>query len=96
MRIKKARLEKLMEKLQLFHECEKVICCADQEVGSRSLLSYMEDLKAQVVSWSLESKANYQYVIRDRVQSHTSLTALLPSGEIDFTLHYIAFALLGS
>ncbi len=52
--------EKLKEKMLLFRNCDKVICCADQVVESRPLLSYMKDLKAQIIDWSLERKATYQ------------------------------------
>jgi len=80
--------EKLGEKLLLFRNCDKVICCADQVVGSRPLLSFMEDLKAKVIDWSLERKATYQYVIEKRLQSHTYLTAILPEGQVNFTLPF--------
>jgi len=80
--------EKLGEKLLLFRNCDKVICCADQVVGSRPLLSFMEDLKAKVIDWSLERKATYQYVIEKRLQSHTTLTAMLPEGQVNFTLPF--------
>ena len=80
--------EKLKEKLLLFRDCDKVICCADQVVGSRPLLSFMEDLKAEVIDWSLEGKATYQYVIEERIQSHTTLTVLLPEGQVNVTLPF--------
>jgi len=64
---------KLKEKLKLFRGCQKVICRADISIGSRSLRSYLEDLQTEIVDWSLEGAARYQYRIIGRSSSQTSM-----------------------
>ncbi|MCK4751685.1 MAG: bifunctional UDP-N-acetylmuramoyl-tripeptide:D-alanyl-D-alanine ligase/alanine racemase, partial [Bacteroidales bacterium] len=80
--------EKLKEKLVLFRDCTRVICCSDQVVGSTSVLSYMEDLQVKTVDWSLNGEATYQYIKKERSQSHTSLTAIVPVGRFSFKLPF--------
>ena len=80
--------EKLKEKLVLFRDCTRVICCSDQVVGSTSVLSYMEDLQVKTVDWSLNGEATYQYIKKERNQSYTSLTAIVPVGRFSFKLPF--------
>ncbi|MCK4989816.1 MAG: alanine racemase, partial [Bacteroidales bacterium] len=80
--------EKLKEKLVLFRDCTRVICCSDQVVGSTSVLSYIEDLQVKTVDWSLNGEATYQYIKKERSQSHTSLTAIVPVGRFSFKLPF--------
>ncbi|MEN8226523.1 MAG: bifunctional UDP-N-acetylmuramoyl-tripeptide:D-alanyl-D-alanine ligase/alanine racemase [Bacteroidota bacterium] len=85
---------KLKEKLLLFRDCTKVICCSDQVVGSRSILSFMGDLQAKIIHWSLNGEATYhgeatyQYIKKKQTQSHTELTAIAPVGRFSFKLPF--------
>jgi len=80
--------EKLREKLLLFQACKKVICRADMKLGSRTLRSYLEDLEAELVDWSLEGEASYRYRISGQTSSQTTLRLNYQEGEIDFTLPF--------
>jgi len=80
--------EKLREKLVLFQNCSKVIFRSDQKVGSLSLSSFMNELQISGVDWSLGGKATYQYMERNRSRSQTSLTVVLPDGQIGFDLPF--------
>ncbi len=73
----------------LFQGCEKVICRSDQAVGSKTFLSFLKDLPVNIVDWSLNGKATYQYIKGKKSQRHTSLTAILPTGRIVFDLPFI-------
>jgi len=79
---------KLMEKLKLFRACQKVICRADTSVGSRSLRSYMDDLQTEIVDWSMEGEARYQYRIIGRTSSHTSMEINIHGDTINFMLPF--------
>lgn len=79
---------KLREKLLLFSGCSKVICRADIRLGSRTLRSYLEDGQTDIVDWSLEGKARYQYRIRKRSSSGTSIETSIQGKKIRFDLAF--------
>lgn len=80
--------EKLQEKVLLFRDCERIICCSDQMVGSKPLRSYLDHTDTKIVDWSLQGEAGYQYVITKRSQTSTSLSAALSGREIEFTVPF--------
>lgn len=79
---------KLKEKLLLFRGCKKVICRADISIGSRPLRSYMEDLQAEIVDWSLGGEARYQYRICSQSSSKTNMEFSVQGLKLDFTLPF--------
>ncbi len=79
---------KLREKLKLFRACQKVICRADSFVGSRSLPSYLEEFQAEVVDWSMEGEARYQYRVIGRSSSRTSMEINIHGNSINFILPF--------
>lgn len=52
---------KLEEKLSLFKNCKKIIFRADASVDGNSMASFMDQLDARKISWSLGGKADYSY-----------------------------------
>jgi alanine racemase len=80
--------EKLKEKLLLFRACKKVICRADTTVGSRPLRSFMEDLQAEIVDWSMEGEARYKYRVSGRTPSQTSMEITLHGDTHKFILPF--------
>jgi len=80
--------EKLNEKLLLFTDCEKVIIRSDQRIRSRPLLSFLKDVNAQLVTWSLGGEALYTYRIINSTPLHTSVSASLPDAIIQFSLPF--------
>ena len=80
--------EKLREKLLLFQACKKVICRADTKIGSRTLLSYLKELKAEIVDWSLEGEARYIYRIIGQKVFQTTVHLRYQGGEIEFKLPF--------
>lgn len=80
--------EKLREKLLLFSGCSRVICRADIQLGSRTLRSYLEDVQADIVDWSLEGDARYQYRISKRSSSGTSIETSIQGKHIHFDLPF--------
>ncbi|MCK4749274.1 MAG: alanine racemase, partial [Bacteroidales bacterium] len=80
--------DKLSEKLLLFRDCEKVICRSDVSVGSRPLTSFLSDLKAEIVDWSLEGESRYMYSLKKKSKLHAEVSAILPSGEYNFDLPF--------
>ena len=80
--------QKLKEKLLLFRGCTKVICRAECTVGSRPLSRYLEELKTEVVDWSLEGAARYRYRISGRTPAQTSMELSLPGQIIRFNLPF--------
>jgi alanine racemase len=79
---------KLREKLLLFRDCQKVICRADITIGSGQLCSYLEELQTEIVDWSLEGEARYQYRIIGRTSSRTSLELSWHGDRISFILPF--------
>lgn len=80
--------EKLQEKLILFRGCSKLICRTDAKVGSRPLSSYLEELDAEIVGWSLEGASRYPYRILQRTPFKTSVELSLQDQEMKFTLPF--------
>ncbi len=80
--------EKLGEKLLLFNGCKKVICRSDVGIGPRTLRSYLSELEAEVVDWSIGGKAVYTYQIKKKASSGTDLTVILPDGQFSFNLPF--------
>ncbi|MCK5134339.1 MAG: bifunctional UDP-N-acetylmuramoyl-tripeptide:D-alanyl-D-alanine ligase/alanine racemase [Bacteroidales bacterium] len=80
--------EKLGEKLLLFSGCKKVICRSDVGTGSRTLKSYLSDLEAEIIDWSIGGKAAYTYQIGKKTSSRTEVTAVLPNGQFSFNLPF--------
>ncbi|MEA3461504.1 MAG: Mur ligase family protein, partial [Bacteroidota bacterium] len=79
---------KLKEKLLLFRGCKKVICRADIKLDSRAFRSYLGDLNAEIVDWSLKGDARYRYRITGRTPSLTSIETDIAGRRIDFTLPF--------
>jgi len=79
---------KLKEKLLLFRGCKKVICRADITVGSKSLHSFMDDLQAEIVDWSMEGEARYKYRVSGRTPSQTSIEVSIQGETINFILPF--------
>ncbi len=80
---------KLVEKLKLFQGCKKIICRSDIQVSSRPLPSYLKDLQADIVDWSLEGEARYRFRVSGRTQTQTSLEIRLHGEEFSFTLPFV-------
>jgi len=80
--------EKLKEKLLLFQACRKVICRADMKLGSRTLRSYLQELKAEIVDWSLEGEARYAYRILRQTPLQTIVHLRYQGSEIEFELPF--------
>jgi alanine racemase len=80
--------QKLEEKLLLFRDCERIIFRSDQQVGDRSIVSYMQSLEATLVDWSLGGKATYRYRIGKRTSQGTNLVRELAGGSIEFYLPF--------
>jgi len=80
--------EKLVEKLLLFQACKKVICRADIKLGSRTLLSYLEKLKAEIVDWSLEGEARYMYRISGQTPFQTTVHLRYQESDMEFELPF--------
>ena len=79
---------KLKEKLKLFKGCKSVICRADITVDSKPLRSYLEDLQAEIVDWSMEGEARYQYRVNGRTSSQTSMEATVHGDKTNFKLPF--------
>jgi alanine racemase len=79
---------KLKEKLKLFKGCKKVICRADVTVGSKSLLSYMGDIQAEIVDWSLGGEARYPFRVSRRTLSQTFIETTIGGDAIEFMLPF--------
>jgi len=84
----KSMEEKLGEKLLLFHGCKKVICRSDVDIGSGTLKSYLSEIEAEIVDWSIGGEAVYTYQIEKKRSSETDLTAILPDGQFIFNLPF--------
>jgi Alr-MurF fusion protein len=84
----KSMEEKLQEKLKLFQGCKKVICRADINIGSKSLLSFMGHLQAEIVDWSLNGDARYSYRLVNRTPTYTTIGTRVRSKEIEFILPF--------
>jgi len=80
--------EKLREKLLLFSGCKKVICRSDVIMGSNPLTSFLSGLKTEVVGWSIDGSAAYNYLVGKKTSSQTELRAILPSGQFSFNLPF--------
>ena len=80
--------EKLREKLILFRGCRKLICREDVKIGSRKLSSYLEELNAEIVSWSLEGDSRYLYRILEKTPFQTSMELRVEDQVIRFTLPF--------
>ncbi len=79
---------KLREKLILFKGCHKVICRADIKLGPKTLRSYLENLQAEIIDWSLEGEARYQYRLKGRSSSKTSFEVSIHGKKIGFNLPF--------
>jgi len=79
---------KLKEKLTLFKDCNKVICRADIYLGSKSIRSYLGGLSAEIVDWSLEGQARYQYSIKGRTTVGTSIETSIRGHKVTFNLPF--------
>jgi len=80
---------KLLEKLKLFQGCKKLICRSDIQVSSRPLPSYLKDLQADIVDWSLEGEARYKFRVSGRTPTQTSFEIRLHGEEFSFTLPFV-------
>jgi alanine racemase len=65
--------EKLTEKLQLFRSCSKMIYRADIEVDGAPIDSYLGELSAEKISWSLSGNAVYTWDILEQDQERLVL-----------------------
>jgi alanine racemase len=79
---------KLKEKLKLFQGCTKVICRSDTTVGSKPLLTYMRDLHAEIVDWSLKGNARYMFRVKARTRSQTSIETNIHGDHFEFILPF--------
>jgi len=79
---------KLKEKLTLFKACRKVICRADIHTGSKTIRSYMEELPAEIVDWSLEGPARYRYRLKGRTLAGTSVEVSLQGQKLELSLPF--------
>jgi len=80
--------EKLSEKLKLFQGCKKVICRADVTVDNKPLLTYMRKLQSEIIDWSLEGRAKYDYRIVNRTPSQTVIESKIQGGVVKFRLPF--------
>ncbi len=80
--------EKLTEKLSLFKGCKKVICRSDTRVNGKPLLHFMKDLKADIVSWSLEGESDYSYTLEQKSPLGTGMELSLDGERIGFHLPF--------
>ena len=79
---------KLREKLTLFRDCKKLIFRSDVKVDSQPLASFLQELPAEKVDWSLQGEARYSYRIRKRSASQTTIELALEGRPFSFDLPF--------
>ena len=79
---------KLQEKLKLFAGSRKIIFRSDADPGGLDLQAGMEKMGAELVSWSLDGDAAYNYLTREQDRAGTGIVAHLPAGTFHFRLPF--------
>lgn len=81
-------LQKSSEKLELFRNCNELICCADHKQIIAAYNSLQWDRKPQLITWSRQNKANLQILSCEKSENRTLIKALSDNSEIAITVPF--------
>ncbi|MBE0661629.1 MAG: bifunctional UDP-N-acetylmuramoyl-tripeptide:D-alanyl-D-alanine ligase/alanine racemase [Bacteroidales bacterium] len=75
-------LQKASEKLELFRNCNELICCADQKQIIEAYDSLQWSRKPRLITWSRQNIANLQILSCEKQESGTHIKAVYNNSEI--------------
>jgi len=81
--------EKMLEKLSLFKNCKSIIYRSYKEEAQLAPGVFLEDSPAELIPWSLDGNAPYNYISKSLGPKGRKLGASTPKGAFSFFLPFV-------